>query len=943
MNEADVGRVGRPFGGCAIVWHRNLALTFNPIVTNSPRICAVKMTSNNISIIVISVYMPTDEDVHFVTYGDVLDEISSIINSHDNFDIILGGDLNVDFSRIGSRNLDLLKCFITQEQLTCATLQTVNNNYSRADIHNNRSFIDHFIVSQDIINYNISVAHDGNNLSDHEPISLNTMYHVNLMKQQSSIRYVNNWNIATEENIQNYKILVDKKMSDFELPASVINCNNFMCTNHNYIILQKVDELIDILITSADQTIPTKKVSSNGKGGIMGWNEFIQPYKEKSIFWNNVWKDAGSPKYGELANVRRFARYKYHWAIKKVKKQNNKVILEKTANQLVTKSFRKFWQTIKSLNGNDNRIANVIDGKINDNEIANHFCDIYAKLYSSVNDDSFKILANSVNNLVKNRCNTNKCTSEQCHNVSSQMVSKAINSLSSGKDDETYYMYSDHFLHATNLVINALSQLITAMIKHGITSKLVNKAVIKPIPKNKQRSLSESSNYRAICKNTIISKILDYILIQQLENKLQTSPYQFAYKSGFSTSLCSFLVAETIQYYRSRGSNVYMLSLDATKAFDKVQYTKLFKLLIKREICPLIIRFILNTYLISTALVKWNEKESDSFPLLNGVKQGAVISAPLFAVYINPLLENLIKCKKGCHIGNLCANAFAYADDVILLSPTCTALKIMISICEQFSYEYKLQFNPDKCKLLIFSDSDYYFKNVCIKLCGRTVKNVKTEAHLGHIFENSYDIINIESIIRDIKVRSNILINKFKPLSWEARVLLFKSQCSSLYGCPLWRLESTDLDRLCIDWNICCRRVLGLHPRTRTYLIPHLMDTLPIKCLIMNRMINFFISGLNHECILISNFFKNALISTSSHVSTNVNTILKYIDVKYSDFYDLNKRQTKQLFKCRAGEPDWRCGYIKELLYVRENQLFIDIEVDKQDINLMLDFMSTFR
>ena len=72
------------------------------------------------------------------------------------------------------------------------------------------------------------------------------------------------------------------------------------------------------------------------------------------------------------------------------------------------------------------------------------------------------------------------------------------------------------------------------------------------------------------------------------------------------------------------------------------------------------------------------------------------------------------------------------------------------------------------------------------------------------------------------------------------------------------------------------------------------MDKLPIKCLIMNIMINFFISGLNHECILISNFFKNALISTSSHVSTNVNTILKYIDVKYSDFYDLNKRQTKK-------------------------------------------------
>ena len=139
------------------------------------------------------------------------------------------------------------------------------------------------------------------------------------------------------------------------------------------------------------------------------------------------------------------------------------------------------------------------------------------------------------------------------------------------------------------------------------------------------------------------------------------------------------------------------------------------------------IRFIVNIYCISTALVKWNKEESEPFPLLNGVKQGAVISAPLFAVYINPLLEDLQKCKKGCYIDNICANAFAYADDVVLLSPMCSGLRSMINICEQFSQEYRLQFNPDKCTLLIFTDCDEYYENVHITLCGRTVKNVKSE------------------------------------------------------------------------------------------------------------------------------------------------------------------------------------------------------------------------
>ena len=98
---------------------------------------------------------------------------------------------------------------------------------------------------------------------------------------------------------------------------------------------------------------------------------------------------------------------------------------------------------------------------------------------------------------------------------------------------------------------------------------------------------------------------------------MNTTDYQFAYKTGLSTSLCSFLVAETINYYRSRRSNVYMISLDATKAFDRVQYSKLFNKLIDKEICPIIIRFIMNSYLISKSLVKWNDKESRPFNLNN--------------------------------------------------------------------------------------------------------------------------------------------------------------------------------------------------------------------------------------------------------------------------------------------------------------------------------------
>ncbi len=72
---------------------------------------------------------------------------------------------------------------------------------------------------------------------------------------------------------------------------------------------------------------------------------------------------------------------------------------------------------------------------------------------------------------------------------------------------------------------------------------------------------------------------------------------------------------------------MYMLLLDATKALDRVQYWKLFDLLIKGDVCPLVVHLILNKYFISTAVVTWDSVKSDQFKLCNGAKQGGVISS----------------------------------------------------------------------------------------------------------------------------------------------------------------------------------------------------------------------------------------------------------------------------------------------------------------------------
>ena len=82
-------------------------------------------------------------------------------------------------------------------------------------------------------------------------------------------------------------------------------------------------------------------------------------------------------------------------------------------------------------------------------------------------------------------------------------------------------------------------------------------------------------------------------------------------------------------------SNSVRLLLDASKAFDKVCYNELFTMLIKRNVSPLVIRFLIFMYTNQSMRVKWKDSLPDNVSFGNGIRQTAVLSTLLFALYID--------------------------------------------------------------------------------------------------------------------------------------------------------------------------------------------------------------------------------------------------------------------------------------------------------------------
>ena len=79
--------------------------------------------------------------------------------------------------------------------------------------------------------------------------------------------------------------------------------------------------------------------------------------------------------------------------------------------------------------------------------------------------------------------------------------------------------------------------------------------------------------------------------------------------------------------------------MDMKKAFDVVKHAILFRKLLERDIPPIFLRLLLVMYMLQSAKVRWEDDESNTFKIKNGVKQGAVLSAILFCVYINDLIR----------------------------------------------------------------------------------------------------------------------------------------------------------------------------------------------------------------------------------------------------------------------------------------------------------------
>lgn len=280
-------------------------------------------------------------------------------------------------------------------------------------------------------------------------------------------------------------------------------------------------------------------------------------------------------------------------------------------------------------------------------------------------------------------------------------VQEAIRSLQNNKSPGPDGFTTEYYKTFSDLLAPMLRDMYNEAFLVGRLPDTLSTATISLILKKGKDPLS-CQNYRPISLLNVDFKILSKILALRLQRVLPSviSLDQTGFMPDRQSSHNTRRLLNILHSPSSEAPEI-VLSLDAEKAFDRVEWLYLYEVLERFGLDNNFIQWVRLLYSAPMASVLTNDTLSPSFSLQRGTRQGCPLSPLLFAIAIEPLalwLRSEIRFE-GLTRSDTLHKVSLYADDLLLyISNPSTSLPAILNILEQFgAYSgYKLNYQKSE-------------------------------------------------------------------------------------------------------------------------------------------------------------------------------------------------------------------------------------------------------
>jgi len=257
----------------------------------------------------------------------------------------------------------------------------------------------------------------------------------------------------------------------------------------------------------------------------------------------------------------------------------------------------------------------------------------------------------------------------------------------------------------------------------------------------------------------------------------------------------------------------------------------------------------------------------------------------------------------------------AFADDVVLLSPTLHALKCQLKICAEYAEEFSVSFNPSKCKLIHMPAPHALPVAVppTVRFMNADIATAESDKHLGLVIGNITNEATVTAAIADFNKKVAMLRAHFKWLSLPVMYQLFKTHCMPLYGSVLWDLSSDTTDKFYVAWRKAVRLLLQLPPRTHCSLLAPLCSDKEPRTQIALRYCKFVRSLGSSSNDRVQQCLAIAVAGSQSAFGRSLSAI--------SALFGISRHQLPSSVPALPqDEPNPDAGFLRDLLYLRHDR-----------------------